>query len=151
RVSGRPAAHRRRIEGARKLTMSFEGRAALIAAVVALVILGAFFGLAALMRSATGGAATSSSPSAAATSAVAAAGADRAATEAAAAVFAKTCSSCHGDNGPGGFAPALHKAPFDAARIARIIPDGNPPRMPAYGDKLTPESIQQITAYAVSR
>jgi mono/diheme cytochrome c family protein len=64
------------------------------------------------------------------------------------ATFKSKCSICHGANGEG--KPALKTMPLkDAAskseaEIVETITKGKPPRMPAFGGKLTDAQIKEL-------
>ena len=68
-----------------------------------------------------------------------------------AAVYAGSCSSCHGDDGTGGFAPELGRgrvvtAVPDEADQIEIVTSGSG-GMPAFGGRLSPEEIAAVVAF----
>jgi len=74
-----------------------------------------------------------------------------------AALFAKKCSGCHGEDGsgpknrPGAHVPNLRNSDWqtahDAAAIEKIITDGVPGRhMPSFKSRLSPEEIAALAA-----
>jgi len=127
-----------------------EGRAALIAAVASLTILGLTFGVSALMRGAGIGAGPTPIASRPAEPTSPADGPSAVDIAAGKTHFAEQCSSCHGDAGAGGYAPNLHKSPLDLARITAIIQKGVPGKMPAFASKLSPAAVSQTAAYVDS-
>jgi len=67
-------------------------------------------------------------------------------------VFAAQCARCHGSDGSGGFGPQLSggkvvEAYPDAEDEIAVVTDGKPVGMPAFGDRLSPEEIDQVVAY----
>jgi mono/diheme cytochrome c family protein len=71
-----------------------------------------------------------------------------------AAVYAKTCASCHGPRGtpsPAMAIPDLASAPAMASvtdSLLRLaVVEGKGRMMPAYKGRLTPEQIQAVVAY----
>jgi mono/diheme cytochrome c family protein len=68
-----------------------------------------------------------------------------------AAVYAASCSSCHGDDGTGGFAPELGGARVvtafpDVADQIEVVTSGSG-GMPAFRDRLTAEEIAAVVDF----
>ena len=63
------------------------------------------------------------------------------------ALFTKSCVRCHGANGKGGEGPKLKGITMSDARITKMIKNGKPGEMPAFGDKLKAAQIKAIVAY----
>jgi mono/diheme cytochrome c family protein len=68
-----------------------------------------------------------------------------------AAVFSASCAGCHGSDGGGGVGPQLSGGKVgdafpDMADEVAVVTDGRG-RMPAFGDRLSPEEIDQVVAY----
>lgn len=66
-------------------------------------------------------------------------------------VYAKRCASCHGQNGGGGFGPALGdgrvvEAIPDEAEHRRVVVEGRA-GMPAWGEQLSKEEIAAVVRY----
>lgn len=68
-----------------------------------------------------------------------------------ASIFATRCATCHGEDGGGGFGPALggglvvERFP-DLVDQAAIVVEGRG-SMPSFGDSLTPEQIAAVVNY----
>jgi mono/diheme cytochrome c family protein len=67
------------------------------------------------------------------------------------AIFATRCASCHGDDGGGGFGPALAGGVVvsrfpDADDQAAIVANGRG-SMPSFADSLTPEQVTAVVEY----
>ena len=78
-------------------------------------------------------------------------GAEAAAILDGAALYADNCSSCHGDDGTGGFAPelgggAVVEAFPDEAEQAEVVASGRG-GMPAFGDRLTADEIAAVVEF----
>jgi mono/diheme cytochrome c family protein len=65
-------------------------------------------------------------------------------------LFAQACSSCHGQNAQGGYAPNLHKMNLPDAKVADVIRNGVKGKMPAFGDKYSATQQQALVAYVQS-
>ena len=68
-----------------------------------------------------------------------------------AALYDRNCSSCHGDDGTGGFAPQLGGGAAaetfpDAADQVAVVTSGRG-GMPAFGDRLSAEEIAAIVEF----
>lgn len=68
-----------------------------------------------------------------------------------AALYDRNCSSCHGDDGTGGFAPvlgggAIVEAFPDEADQIEVVTSGRG-GMPAFGERLSAEEIAAIVAF----
>ena len=63
------------------------------------------------------------------------------------ALFAKNCVSCHGANGKGGGGPKLQGITMSDARITKMVKNGKPGQMPAFGGKLKAADIKALIAY----
>lgn len=61
--------------------------------------------------------------------------------------FTQSCASCHGTNGQGAFGPSLYNSDLTDAKIAVIIQNGVKPRMPAFGSQYKAPQVQALTAY----
>ncbi|MFS0689763.1 cytochrome c550 [Sporosarcina sp. 179-K 8C2 HS] len=59
------------------------------------------------------------------------------------------CVSCHGGDLSGGFAPSLHGLSASKDEIHDIIKNGQG-AMPAFGDKISDEQIDQLSDYILS-
>lgn len=71
-------------------------------------------------------------------------------------VFAQNCAACHGANLQGGIGPTFLDAEWlhggQASDIIRTITEGVPAKgMIAWGPILSPEQINQVAAYVVSK
>ena len=65
-------------------------------------------------------------------------------------VYSESCSACHGPRGQGGHeGPPLTSA-RDIERVMRTVREGGV-QMPPLGSTLTPEEIQDVSAYVVER
>ena len=62
-------------------------------------------------------------------------------------LFTKNCASCHGANAKGGVGPKLQGITASDARITKIIKNGKPGQMPAFGEKLKAADIRALIAY----
>lgn len=65
-------------------------------------------------------------------------------------LYAHLCSQCHGIDmvTPGTVVPDLREFPHDAkSRFVDTVTNGKNNRMPPWGDRLTPEQIDEIWAY----
>jgi mono/diheme cytochrome c family protein len=72
-------------------------------------------------------------------------------TDEGAAVYTDNCADCHGSDGSGGVGPALSDGAVvenypDIADEIDVISDGQG-GMPAFGDRLSAEEIEQVAAY----
>ena len=66
-------------------------------------------------------------------------------------VYAARCAGCHGSNGGGGVGPQLSDGEVvdafpDVADEIAVVTDGLG-RMPAFGDRISAEEIDQVVAY----
>ncbi len=66
-------------------------------------------------------------------------------------VYAARCAGCHGSDGGGGVGPQLSDGKVvdafpNAAGEVAVVTDGRG-RMPAFGDRLSSEEIDQVVAY----
>jgi mono/diheme cytochrome c family protein len=69
-------------------------------------------------------------------------------------IFATRCASCHGDDGGGGFGPALRGGIVvqrypDAADEAAVVSGGRG-SMPSFADSLTDEQIAEVVEFTRS-
>ena len=62
-------------------------------------------------------------------------------------LFTKNCVSCHGANAKGGEGPNLQGITMSDARITKMVNNGKPGQMPAFGDKLKAADIKAVIAY----
>ena len=67
-------------------------------------------------------------------------------------VFRRVCAGCHGTSGEGQIGPRLAGTtyPHDAEEIAKIVRNGRPPLMPAFGKQLSPAEVEAVAAYVES-
>jgi len=65
-------------------------------------------------------------------------------------VYSEACSSCHGSRGQGGHSGPPVTSSRDPEKVAKIVRDGGV-EMPALATSLTPEQIQDVTAFVVQR
>lgn len=126
--------------------MRIELKGLLAALIAALIVLGAVFGIAAIVNSGQAG-----SP-AASRSATPAAGTKPPVLNAAFvaeghAFFTQSCAACHGATGGGGFGPNLHNEDLSDAQIALTIKNGVKGKMPAFGGKYHDQQAQALAAY----
>ena len=64
------------------------------------------------------------------------------------ALYTKNCQPCHAENGKGGKkAPKLQGITASDARITKMVTNGKPGQMPAFGEKLKPTDIKALIAY----
>lgn len=137
--------------------MNLETRAALIALIAGLLVVGASYGVSALVAphlsqrsGAHGGrqgqqsqghdkgmAATGSTPSAQLVTT-------------GRSLYAQACASCHGDNAQGGYGPSLYGLGQSDAQISAIIKNGVKGKMPAFGGKYNSSQQQALVAYVQS-
>jgi mono/diheme cytochrome c family protein len=66
-------------------------------------------------------------------------------------IYATRCAGCHGADGGGGVGPQLSDGNVvdtfpDVADEVAVVTDGRG-RMPAFGDRLTPQEIDDVVAY----
>lgn len=64
--------------------------------------------------------------------------------------FTLSCASCHGASGQGAFGPALRGEKKSDAQVAAIITAGVKGRMPAFGSKYNGQQTQALVAYVRS-
>ena len=62
-------------------------------------------------------------------------------------LFLMNCAHCHAQDATGEEGPNLHGVSKSDARIASIIKQGIPGKMPKFGAKLTDPDVQSITVY----
>jgi cytochrome c oxidase cbb3-type subunit 3 len=129
--------------------MRIELKGLLIAFVAVLVVLGATFGVSALVRSRQG--TTASAQPAPASSAAKPGAPGSGETMAAVAqghqFYTQSCASCHGADAAGGYGPNLHHEDRSDAQIARVIKNGVKGRMPAFSAKYGDAQTQALVAY----
>lgn len=65
-------------------------------------------------------------------------------------VYMKSCMSCHGANGKGDVGPKLQGLKMSDARLTKIIKNGKPGQMPAFGSKLSATELKAVKAYVRS-
>lgn len=65
-------------------------------------------------------------------------------------LFTQACSSCHGAKGQGGYGPNLHGLKLPDTKIASVIKNGVQGKMPAYGNKYSAPQQQALVAYVQS-
>jgi len=67
------------------------------------------------------------------------------------AIYKSDCAMCHGENREGGIGPALTGPKFiygsSLADLSRVISDGTPKGMPAFGKQLGPERVRAVAHY----
>lgn len=63
------------------------------------------------------------------------------------ALFAQSCSSCHGTNGTGGFGPNLHHEDLSDAQITQKIKNGVSGKMPPFSSKYNDAQVQTLVVY----
>lgn len=61
--------------------------------------------------------------------------------------FLNNCAHCHGIDARGDEGPDLHDVNVSDRYIRRIVTNGIPHEMPAFGKKLQPEDIADLIAY----
>jgi mono/diheme cytochrome c family protein len=64
-----------------------------------------------------------------------------------ASVFKRACAGCHGAGGAAGLAPKLKGTKLADAKIRKIVAEGKPPKMPAFGKKLRPGELKAVGLY----
>jgi cytochrome c oxidase subunit II len=65
-------------------------------------------------------------------------------------VYQDQCASCHGTGGGGGSAPRLKgviAGRYDVETHTRIVTGGVGARMPAFGERLSPEEVDAVVRY----
>ena len=65
-------------------------------------------------------------------------------------VYMKSCMSCHAANGKGDVGPKLQGLKISDARLTKIIKNGKPGQMPAFGSKLSATDLKAVKAYVRS-
>jgi len=65
-------------------------------------------------------------------------------------LYTQVCSSCHGANAQGGYGPNLHGLGLPDSRVASVIKNGVTGRMPGFGDKYNAAQQQALVAYVQS-
>ncbi len=65
-------------------------------------------------------------------------------------LYTKACSSCHGDNAQGGYGPNLHGLEQSDLQISTVIKNGVKGKMPAFGGKYATAQQQALVAYVQS-
>ena len=65
-------------------------------------------------------------------------------------LYTQVCSSCHGANAQGGYGPNLHGLGLSDTRVAYVIKNGVTGRMPGFGDKYNAGQQQALVAYVQS-
>jgi mono/diheme cytochrome c family protein len=65
-------------------------------------------------------------------------------------LYTQACSSCHGDNAEGGYGPNLHGLGQSDAQIGTVIKNGVTGKMPAFGGKYTAAQQQALVTYVQS-
>ena len=65
-------------------------------------------------------------------------------------LYALACASCHGDNAQGGFGPGLRGLGQSDAQVGAVIKNGVQGRMPAFGGKYNGAQQQALVAYIQS-
>lgn len=128
--------------------MPIETKALFASTAAGLAVVGASFGLAAIMRSSMSDAASSPSvinnPTNSSTGGI---NADAAQIVQGHAFYTQSCSACHGVGGQGGDGPSLIGLGLDDAEIVETIRDGIKGDMPAFGQKYQKSQVQTIIAY----
>lgn len=66
--------------------------------------------------------------------------------------FEMTCSTCHGLDGGGAMGPNIQGIPFRLGvdAVTNVIKNGMPGGMPAFGDQLDAQQIQQVVGYLLT-
>ena len=62
-------------------------------------------------------------------------------------VYKKNCAGCHGDKGEGKSGPKLAGKKLAASAVQKVVTDGKPPKMPAFGKKLSAAEIKAVADY----
>jgi cytochrome c oxidase cbb3-type subunit III len=74
--------------------------------------------------------------------------------EAGAKIFAQHCAMCHGAEGKGGIGPDLTRTTFTYGKseddIRHTIEQGRPNGMPAFGNQLSEDQIENVAAFVLS-
>ncbi len=135
--------------------MKLEIKAALIALIAGLFVVGASYGVSALVTPHLAHAAAAhqsrlgqqgSGTGMAATGAVASAQL----VPVGRSLYTKACSSCHGDNAQGGYGPNLHGLGQSDSQVSAVIKNGVKGKMPAFGGKYTAAQQKALVAYVQS-
>lgn len=63
------------------------------------------------------------------------------------AFFTQSCISCHGTNGEGAYGPNLHQEKLTDAILTLKIKNGIKGKMPAFSGKYTDDQVQALVAY----
>ncbi len=70
-------------------------------------------------------------------------------------IYKSTCAMCHGENLEGGIGPVLLGPKFKyggtLADHVRVITNGTPNGMPAYGKQLGPDKVRAVAHYVFFR
>jgi mono/diheme cytochrome c family protein len=126
--------------------MRIEIKGLLLALAAALVVLGATFGLSALVRGSGSGQPPPRAAGASAGSGLAAPAVSAAQAAQGRLFYTQSCASCHGADAEGGFGPGLHNEDMSDARITHVIIKGKG-RMPAFGTKYGDTQTRALIAY----
>lgn len=65
-------------------------------------------------------------------------------------LYTQACSSCHGDNAQGGYGPNLHGLGQSDTQVGTVIKNGVKGKMPAFGGRYTAGQQQALVAYVQS-
>lgn len=65
-------------------------------------------------------------------------------------VYMRNCARCHGGDAIGKKGPALVGRSLNQDEIEEMVSAGQPPRMPAFGKRLSPDEISAVAAYVRS-
>lgn len=63
------------------------------------------------------------------------------------ALYTQSCASCHGAGGVGGYGPSLHREDLSDAQIALKIKNGVKGKMPAFAGQYNDKQVQALVAY----
>jgi cytochrome c5 len=132
--------------------MKLETKAALIASIAGLFVVGASYGVSALVipHLAHEETAHQSRPHQQGDSKGMAAISSAQLVSVGSSLYTKACSSCHGDNAQGGYGPNLHGLGQSDTQVGTVIKNGVKGKMPAFGGKYTAAQQQALVAYVQS-
>ena len=65
-------------------------------------------------------------------------------------VYVQNCARCHGDDAKGKNGPRLVGKSLSQDQIEQTVTEGRPPKMPAFGNQLSPTEVKAVAAYVRS-
>ena len=65
-------------------------------------------------------------------------------------LFMRACARCHGADAKGKIGPRLVGKSLSQDQIEQTVTEGRPPKMPAFGNQLSPTEVKAVAAYVRS-